>query len=139
MLLCLGGCAGARSGPSSITRASVSKKNRRASEQARPDVARRRARWKMHQGRFDPTRLVFIDETWAKTNMTRRHGRCLRGRRLIARAPHGRQRMLTFLAALRHDRIDAPCGDGDNPGAGRFRVAQCCADLFTLLKPTFPR
>jgi hypothetical protein len=100
------------------------KKNRRASEQARPDVARRRARWKMHQGRFDPTRLVFIDETWAKTNMTRRHGRCLRGRRLIARAPHGRQRTLTFLAALRHDRIDAPCGDADNPGAGRFRVAQ---------------
>jgi hypothetical protein len=34
------------------------------------DIARRRARWKMHQGRLDPRRLVFIDETWAKTNMT---------------------------------------------------------------------
>lgn len=41
--------------------------------------------------------------------MTRRHGRCLKGRRLVARVPHGRWRTLTFLAALRHDRIDAPC------------------------------
>jgi hypothetical protein len=61
---------------------SVSKKSRRASEQDRPDVARRRAQWKKYQGRLDPTRLVFIDETWAKTNMTRTHGRCFRGRRL---------------------------------------------------------
>ena len=41
--------------------------------------------------------------------MTRTHGRCLRGRRLNARVPHGRWRTLTFIAALRHDRIDAPC------------------------------
>jgi transposase len=72
-------------------------------------VARRRARWKKHQGRLDPARLVFIDETWAKTNMTRRHGRCARGRRLVDKVPHGRWRTLTFLAALRVDRIDAPC------------------------------
>jgi transposase len=52
---------------------------------------------------------VFIDETWAKTNMTRLHGRCSRGRRLVAKVPHGRWRTLTFLAALRRDRIDAPC------------------------------
>ena len=41
--------------------------------------------------------------------MTRTHGRCRRGRRLNAKVPHGRWRTLTFLAALRHDRIDAPC------------------------------
>jgi DDE superfamily endonuclease len=41
--------------------------------------------------------------------MTRRYGRSLRGRRLVAKVPHGRWRTLTFLAALRHDRIDAPC------------------------------
>ena len=41
--------------------------------------------------------------------MTRYHGRCLRGRRLVAKVPHGRWRTLTFLAALRHDRIEAPC------------------------------
>ncbi len=72
-------------------------------------MARRRARWKQHQGRLDPRRLVFIDETWAKTNMTRRHGRCARGSRLVAKVPHGRWRTLTFLAALRCDRIAAPC------------------------------
>jgi hypothetical protein len=52
---------------------------------------------------------VFIDETWAKTNMTRRHGHCSRGARLVAKVPQGRWRTLTFLAALRHDRITAPC------------------------------
>jgi transposase len=41
--------------------------------------------------------------------MTRRHGRCRRGARLIAKVPHGRWRTLTFLAALRCDRITAPC------------------------------
>lgn len=59
--------------------------------------------------RIDPRRLVFIDETWAKTNMPRLHGRCWRGQRLVAKVPHGRWRTLTFLAALRHDRIEAPC------------------------------
>jgi len=52
---------------------------------------------------------VFIDETWAKTNMTRRHGRAARGVRLVATVPQGRWRTLTFLAARRHDRITAPC------------------------------
>lgn len=72
-------------------------------------MARKRARWKTFRGRLDPRRLVFIDETWAKTNMTRRHGRCRRGTRLVAKVPHGRWRTLTFLAALRCDRLDAPC------------------------------
>jgi transposase len=88
---------------------SPSKKSLHASEQDRPDVARQRARWKKYQGRLDPKRLVFIDETWAKTNMTRRHGRSARGTRLVAKVPHGRWRTLTFLAALRCDRIEAPC------------------------------
>jgi transposase len=72
-------------------------------------VVRRQAQWKKYQSRLDPTRLVFIDETWAKTNMTRTHGRSRRGARLVAHAPQGRWRTLTFLAALRCDRIDAPC------------------------------
>jgi transposase len=71
-------------------------------------VARRRDRWKRHQGRLDPRRLVFIDETWAKTNMTRTRGWAPKGERLLAKAPFGKWRTLTFLAALRHDRIDAP-------------------------------
>ena len=40
-----------------------------ADECGRADVKRRRERWQRHQGRIDPTRLVFIDETWVKTNM----------------------------------------------------------------------
>jgi len=31
-----------------------------------------------------------------------------RGHRLIGKVPHGRWKTMTFLAALRHDRIDAP-------------------------------
>jgi transposase len=93
----------------SRAKGSPSKKSLHASEQDRPDVARRRARWQKYQGRLDPKRLVFIDETWAKTNMTRRHGRCARGARLVAKVPHRRWRTLTFLAALRCDRIEAPC------------------------------
>ena len=40
-----------------------------ASERDRPDVARRRAQWTKRQSGIDPRRLVFIDETWTKTNM----------------------------------------------------------------------
>ena len=110
-------CGASTSGPGSR-----SKKSLHASEQDRPDIARRRVRWKQHQGRLDPKRLVFIDETWAKTNMTRRHGRCARGTRLIAKVPHGKWRTLTFLAALRCDRITAPCViDGPINGAS-FRA-----------------
>jgi transposase len=52
---------------------------------------------------------VFVDETWAKTNMARQHGRAQRGQRLVAAVPHGHWKTSTFLAALRHDRITAPC------------------------------
>jgi transposase len=54
------------------------------------------------------TRLVFLDETWAKTNMTRLLGRSPRGERLIGSAPYGHWKTTTFLAGLRHDRIVAP-------------------------------
>jgi len=65
---------------------------------------------------------VFIDETWAKTNMTRLRGWARRGRRLIAKVPHGHWKTATFLAALRNDRIDAPClFDGPINGE-RFRA-----------------
>ena len=87
----------------------VQKKTALASEQCRPDVARRRTRWKRHQKRVDPRRLVFIDETWAKTNMAPLRGWAPKGKRLIGRAPHGHWRTMTFIAALRVDRIDAPC------------------------------
>jgi hypothetical protein len=52
--------------------------------------------------------LVFIDETWTKTNMEPLRGWAPRGVRLIAKVPHGHWKTTTFLAALRHDRIVAP-------------------------------
>ncbi len=79
-----------------------------ASEQDRPDVARRRVQWRRYQSRIDPERLVFIDETWTKTNMAPLRGWAPRGHRLRAKVPHRRWKTMTFLAALRHDRIDAP-------------------------------
>ena len=51
---------------------------------------------------------MFIDETWVKTNMAPLRGWGDRGARLIAHAPAGHWRTMTFLAALRHDRVDAP-------------------------------
>ncbi len=97
-------------------------------------MARRRAQWKKYQGRIDPTRLVFIDETWAKTNMTRTHGRAPRGARLVAKVPHGRWRTLTFLAALRHDRLEAPCVF-DGPINGELFLAYVEQVLVPTLKP----
>ncbi|MGB3660348.1 MAG: IS630 family transposase [Pseudolabrys sp.] len=84
------------------------KKSVVAGERDRPDVARRRAQWTKYQGRIEPERLVFIDETWTKTNMAPLRGWAPCGERLIAKVPHGRWKTTTFLAALRHDRIDAP-------------------------------
>jgi transposase len=52
--------------------------------------------------------LVFIDETWTKTNMSPLRGWAERGTRLTTKVPHGHWKTTTFLAALRHDRIDAP-------------------------------
>jgi hypothetical protein len=71
---------------------------------------------------------------WAKTNMTRTHGRARRGERLVAKAPHGRWRTLTFLAALRHDRIDAPCVI-DGPINGESFLAYVEQILVPALKP----
>jgi transposase len=79
-----------------------------ADERERPDVKRRRDRWQRYQVRIDPTRLVFIDETSVKTNMAPLRGWAPKGERLPGAAPFGHWNTSTFIAALRHDRIDAP-------------------------------
>lgn len=71
-----------------------------ATEQDRPDVLRRRQAWFDGQSDLEPERLVFIDETWAKTNMARTHGRCRRGERLRMGFPHGHWKTTTFAAGL---------------------------------------
>ncbi len=84
------------------------KKQVRAAEQDREDVAAARAEWRGRQAALDPARLVFPDETWATTNMARRHGRAPRGRRVVDAVPHGHWRTTTVVAALRAEGIVAP-------------------------------
>ncbi len=86
----------------------ASKKTLVAGEQDRADIARRRAQWRRYQPRINPKRLVFIDETWTKTNMAPLRGWGKRGERVRGKAPYGHWNTMTFVAALRHDRIDAP-------------------------------
>ena len=71
-------------------------------------MARRRAQWTKYQKNVEPERLVFIDETWTRTDMAPLRGWAPRGHRLTGKVPHGRWKTMTFLAALRHDRIEAP-------------------------------
>jgi len=65
--------------------------------------------WHRAQPRLEPARLIFLDETWTKTNMTRTMGRAERGQRVVDAVPYGRWQTTTFLAGLRHDRVVAPC------------------------------
>ena len=57
---------------------------------------------------LDPARLVFIDETAVSTNMVRLRGRAPRGIRLIGYVPLGEWETVTFVAALRHNKMVAP-------------------------------
>ena len=66
--------------------------------------------------------------------MTRLGGWAPRGRKLVAKVPHGHWRTLTFLAALRHDRIDAPCVI-DGPINGESFLAYVEQVLVPTLKP----
>lgn len=86
----------------------LKKKTRHAAEQERADVAAARDAWHEKQPELTAERLVFVDETWASTNMTRHYGRAPRGKRLIAAVPHGHWKTTTFIGALRHDGLTAP-------------------------------
>ena len=84
------------------------KKTTRAAEQDRADVAAKRRRWRNWQSWLKPERLVFIDETGAKTNMARLRGRSLKGQRLHATIPWGHWKTTTFVAGLRTTGLTAP-------------------------------
>ena len=68
----------------------------------------RRKAWFDGQLDLDPARLVFIDETFASTNMARTHGRAPRGQRLRMGVPHGHWKTTTFVAGLRSTGMMAP-------------------------------
>ena len=84
------------------------KKTLRAAEQDRPNVKQRRDEWQSRRDGIDPRRFRFIDESGAKTNMIRTHGRCTMGQRLLSSAPAGHWKTTTMLAAIRLDGVDAP-------------------------------
>ena len=71
-------------------------------------MARRRHHWRNWQTWLRPERLVFIDETSAKTNMARLRGRSRRGRRLNVSLPWGHWKTTTFVAGLRTSGLVAP-------------------------------
>lgn len=57
---------------------------------------------------MDAEKLVFIDETWTSTNMTRRYGRAPRGQRCLGSAPYSHWQITTFVGALRRGGLSAP-------------------------------
>ena len=72
-------------------------------------MAAERAAWRAEvMPALDPDRLVFPDETWAKTNMARTHGYARRGQRLVEAVPHGHWHTTTFVGGLRADGFVAP-------------------------------
>ena len=66
--------------------------------------------------------------------MTRLRGWAPRGKRLVAKIPHGHWKTATFLAALRNDRIEAPCVF-DGPINGERFLAYVEQFLVPTLKP----
>jgi transposase len=67
-----------------------------------------RKEWRGDQPGLASGKLVFLDETSVTTNMTRRYGRAEKGKRCVASVPHGHWQTSTFIAALRHDGVEAP-------------------------------
>ena len=97
-------------------------------------MQRARASWREAQPTLDPKRLVFLDESGVSSKMARVRGRCRRGQRLVAAIPHGHWQTLTFIAALRHDRIDAPMVL-DGPIDGAAFLTYVCHFLIPTLAP----
>jgi transposase len=126
--------ATARSAGFLATIPSRAKKTSHAAEQDRPDVVRKRQAWFDDQPDLDPERLVFIDETWAKTNMARTHGRCTRGQRLRMGFPHGHRKTTTLVAVLRLSGMVAPMVL-DGPINGEWFQAYVAKVLVPELKP----
>ena len=119
---------------SSGATAGPSKKSAHAAKQERADVAAAREAWFEAQPELDPERLIFIDETWLNTKMTRVRGRAPRGERLHAPIPHGHWRTTTFVAGLRLCGIDAPMVI-DGPINGEIFLAYVRQVLVPTLRP----
>ena len=94
----------------------------------------RRCDWFDAQPDLEPSQLVFIDETWASTNMARTHGRAPRGQRLRAAIPHGHWKTTTFVAGLGTSGMVAPMVL-DGPIIGELFQARVDQVLVPELRP----
>jgi hypothetical protein len=83
---------------------------------------------------LDSTRLVFIDETAVSTNLARVWGRAPRGARVIGTVPLGSWKTITFVAALRHNKMTAPM-----VVEGAMTGELFCAYIEQCLVPTLRR
>ena len=82
-----------------------------AAECARADIREERRVWtgrRQPRMRQQPSRLVFLDETYVNTKMTRLRGRSRKGQRLRTAAPFGHWKTHTFIAGLRCHELSAP-------------------------------
>ena len=84
------------------------KKTLHASEQSRPDVVEQRKAWREKLADLPAAKLVFVDESGANTQMTRRYGRSPVGERLVCSAPQGHYQTTTLIAAVRLQGAQAP-------------------------------
>jgi transposase len=84
------------------------KKSLRAAEQDRPEMKAQREAWKQKTANVDLRRFVFLDESGAKTNMTRLYGRAFGGQRVRDNAPHGHWCTTTMISSIRLDGSTAP-------------------------------
>src|SRR4051794_8845663 len=107
------------------------KKSAYAAEQNRPDVREEREDWFDGQLDLEPERLVFVDESFATTNMARRYGRAPRGVRLRAPIPHGNRKKTTLVAGLRLSGVTATQMLDGSINADRF-----LAYVIEVLVPT---
>jgi transposase len=79
-----------------------------ATEQERPDVAQARQAWAAEQPGLDVDHLVFLDETWASTNMTPTRARSPKGIRCLGHTPYGHWHTTTFVCTWRTCGLVAP-------------------------------
>jgi len=71
-------------------------------------VVEQRRRWPQRLAGVPADQLVFVDESGANTQMTRRYGRSAIGQRLVCAVPHGHYQTTTMIAAVRLQGPQAP-------------------------------